>query len=514
VGTTIQQSSALPTSTFGLRQKFFALLVFITGVILIAPTSINADVSWLLYVSQQMLAGDALYVDIVEVNPPLIAWMGIPIVALAQLTGLPIGASFKAFIFMLAAGSLLFSAKILRGQKSRNIGLILITATYAVTILPAFSFGQREHIMVMLCLPYLFAAAARAKNRPLPMWQIFLVSILAGIGFCIKPYFVFIPAVIEIFLLAKLKLATFRRPEPYIMVAVGILYLISIFVFTPEYTSNIIVYASEVYGAGHGYSSKKIILAIVPFCCVSIFGLMLLNGEKVRFENIPEEYLVLAFATLGCFAVYLAQFKGWVYHLYPAYALGTILFVAAVYHLVFAREFKFINLVRSTPLLGLIYIMAVFLVFIPKYNGYYSPIAKELKPVIAEFPDVTSVFIMTDNLDNGFPLITETGLQWGSRFPALWLTPGIQAKKAAGKSYPLLVEIEQYSHQSVAEDIARYKPHLIFVDVGEFKAFGGIKYDYISDYSQSEKFELEWSNYEFIRNVGPRALYKRVGQSN
>lgn len=33
------------------------------------------DIAWLLYVARQWLAGRQLYVDLVEVNPPMIVWI-------------------------------------------------------------------------------------------------------------------------------------------------------------------------------------------------------------------------------------------------------------------------------------------------------------------------------------------------------------------------------------------------------------------------------------------------------
>jgi len=508
-----QVSPKLKSTTLNsvtLFQGMLVVLIFCMGIVLIAPTSLNPDAAWLLYASQQMMDGDKLYVDIVEVNPPLIVWLGTLPVLLAKLSGLTIGFSFKAIIFAMAAMSLIFSAKILKIQNSNYIGPIIVAATYALTIFPSFSFGQREHILVILCLPYLFVASAAAKRIQLPLWRIIVASILAGIGFCIKPYFVLIPAAVELFMLARLKKETFRRPEPYIMVLVGVSYVLAIFIFTPEYNSKIIGYATEVYSAGHGYPTERVLHASTPIIFFSVYGLMLLFYERVKIADVHAEYAVLACAALGSVAVFFAQFKGWVYHLVPANIFVLILFIGAIYYLLFKSDFKILNVIKSIPLVVFVFVMAVFLVLMPMKNGTFARVSEELKPAIAEYSDVDTIFIMTDNLDNGFPLINETGLTWGSRYPALWLTPGIQAKRAAGENYALLDEIEQFSHRSVAADIARYKPQLIFVDIGEFRSFWGLKYDYIADYSRSDQFAAEWSNYSFVRDVGNRAMYRRI----
>ena len=51
------------------------------------PAAFNHDVGWVLYVAEQMLDGDRIYIDIVEENPPLIFWISQPSVLLGQAFG-------------------------------------------------------------------------------------------------------------------------------------------------------------------------------------------------------------------------------------------------------------------------------------------------------------------------------------------------------------------------------------------------------------------------------------------
>src|SRR5215831_16944698 len=74
------------------------LLVAVLGLVLFAMlrSPLKDDIAWLLYVARRWLAGRELYVDVVEVNPPLIVWISaIPIQVArwlridAQLTAIP-----------------------------------------------------------------------------------------------------------------------------------------------------------------------------------------------------------------------------------------------------------------------------------------------------------------------------------------------------------------------------------------------------------------------------------------
>ena len=52
------------------------LLVLVAAAISVAP--LNTDSGWLLVAARRLLDGDRLYVDIIEVNPPLIVWLLLP----------------------------------------------------------------------------------------------------------------------------------------------------------------------------------------------------------------------------------------------------------------------------------------------------------------------------------------------------------------------------------------------------------------------------------------------------
>src|SRR5579883_1005972 len=53
------------------------MLAVVTGAIMfvVLGSPLKDDIAWLLYVSRRWLAGRELYVDVVEVNPPLIVWI-------------------------------------------------------------------------------------------------------------------------------------------------------------------------------------------------------------------------------------------------------------------------------------------------------------------------------------------------------------------------------------------------------------------------------------------------------
>jgi hypothetical protein len=485
----------------------FIFVIFIAGLFQIIPATVNHDASWLLYMAQQTLAGSTPYVDQIETNPPLIIWLSMPPALIAQLTGITIGLAFKIYVFMLAGVSITLCAGLIRRLKPEFGRTILMLAAYSATLLSANHFGQREHFLVILSLPYVFMVMARAERIALPIWQIILVSILAAIGFCIKPYFVLVPAVLELYLLAILGWKTLRRPEPYIMMVAGLTYLAAIFAITPQYISHILGYAAAVYNDAFQTTWYKMYTEIAPLIMTIPLGLILMAFTKTRPAQIRPVFAILILTALALMAGYFIQFKGWSNHAYPIRAIGAILLILGIRQLFVAN----ISALMARSLMAVFAFIFFAAAVAPViFANYRYADATSYPVVMKEYPEVKTIFIMSAYLYEGFPLVTETDLIWGSRFNALWLTPGLQLKKAAGETSPFLDEIEAYTHRALAEDFAKYKPELIFVDITENKKhMEGVTYDYIEDYSQDPQFAAEWAHYQFIRNIGGRALYKR-----
>jgi hypothetical protein len=115
------------------------------------------DIAWLLYVAREWLSGRQLYVDLIEVNPPMIVWiLSLP----AALSGaLGVAAKLVAVPFFAACvlGSAGWCAKLVRGYGPLGtVPLPLFTVVGTVLLaLPGPEFGQREHLLVAAALPYL-----------------------------------------------------------------------------------------------------------------------------------------------------------------------------------------------------------------------------------------------------------------------------------------------------------------------------------------------------------------------
>ncbi|NNG14963.1 MAG: hypothetical protein HKM89_00695, partial [Gemmatimonadales bacterium] len=145
----------------------------------------GADNAYLLHAAGRVLDGARLYVDIIEINPPLIVAFNFPPVLIARITGLPDLLVFRIGVGLLLGVSILLSQAslrpIFRGEHRGRRALTLLLA-FVLFILPAETFGEREHLMLALVLPYLFLVVARRMGRPAPMPYAHVIGVLAGFG--------------------------------------------------------------------------------------------------------------------------------------------------------------------------------------------------------------------------------------------------------------------------------------------------------------------------------------------
>jgi hypothetical protein len=142
-------------------------LLFVCQIAVRLGSDLNHDTAWFLYVAQGMLNGGELYRDFVEVNPPLAVWLTVPMLMLSRATGLAPVETLYGVFFAVTALSLLLVRRYLAMIRvvpdwSKELALILLAAAFL--FIPASSFGQREHLLALLFLPWIVLRFARSRR--------------------------------------------------------------------------------------------------------------------------------------------------------------------------------------------------------------------------------------------------------------------------------------------------------------------------------------------------------------
>src|SRR5689334_18663878 len=183
----------------------------VTAIVLFAAlrSPLKDDIAWLLYVARRWIAGRELYVDVIEVNPPLIIWISaIPLTLARSLSITPQVVAMPAFA-AIALASAWWSACLLRpigGLFAARIPVFAIIGGVLVLI-PAADLGQREHLLVAAFLPYLILFARTLDGwshgtRPAVGARV-AAGVLAALGCALKPQYGLAFAALEVVALTR-----------------------------------------------------------------------------------------------------------------------------------------------------------------------------------------------------------------------------------------------------------------------------------------------------------------------
>ena len=104
-----------PALAARLRPALPLIAVTILAIILRLLIVTATDVSWLITLSEKVLDGTRLYVDLIEVNPPASVLLYLPAVALARLIGVAPEIVVNTLVFFAVGASLWITGRILGG---------------------------------------------------------------------------------------------------------------------------------------------------------------------------------------------------------------------------------------------------------------------------------------------------------------------------------------------------------------------------------------------------------------
>ncbi len=495
-----------------------ALLALAMVLALVLTTTMRSpqkdDVAWLLYVARKWLAGQRLYEDLVEVNPPLIIWIyAIPAWVAMWLDVQP---KLIAILFFatLVLGAAWWSACLLHGRSrlfaSRTpvfgvIGIVLL-------IMPGVEFGQREHLMIAAILPYLCVMASWLDGTNVRRRTSISVGIIAGLGCALKPTYGLVFLVPE--LVGMLRGRKLLRWAPISAALAALLYAVSILALCPAFLNYAVPLALALYGGTDTPLIDLFYAARVLFFGVGVIVILWLTSRHrlaARSSFNACLFEILAAFAIGSTLVFLLQGKDWFYHTIPA-AMATVLAlvlwgVEILPNLrIPALAVPLRRLVPTAALAGL-----ALLAFAgtgldrmwPWIEGAVEPeLSTEVRlEKIIKREKARTYIAFSEWIGLGFPVVNNTGVVWTSRFDSMWALRGEMWRARQDGRAPAEWPIRRW----IARDFVAGCPDIAVVD-----ARGGINFVAILVASDAA-FAQAWTHYQQIAMFNGLRVLKRQG---
>ncbi len=197
----------------------------------------NHDVAWLLHAGGVWLDGGRIGVDIVDPNPPLVIWLcGLEVLVARALGAAPllVHAIVSTAIGLLCvwlATRAFARAGVPRVALALWAPLVLVAATAAA----GYDFGQRDHWLALLLLPY---AGWALVPRQVSLER-GLAGVLAALAIALKPHHVLAVLVVELFgMLRARSVRQLVRLETLIAPACALAYVLAISWSSPSYWTD------------------------------------------------------------------------------------------------------------------------------------------------------------------------------------------------------------------------------------------------------------------------------------
>lgn len=415
-----------------------------------AFSSLNCDVSWLITVAERTLDGATLYRDVEEVNPPASVLLYVPPVVIARWLAIPPEPVTVALVTLLAGLSIMQTGRILPVAPDQRDHLAA-AAAFALLVLPADLFAQREQIALIAALPMLAVLVARAQSLPVALSSAWRAGLAAGITIAIKPHFALA------FLFVGLWAVVLRRSlRPVIApewMAIGLTevgYALVVQLAFPLYLDRMLpllrlVYLPDRDSWWHLLTGH---MTLIPMVCATL-TLWLARGRPA-----PATIATLL-AAAGFVAAGLVQGKGYLNHGYPGLALALLGIALELTRAGHARR------------LGLFCGILLALISTFTYARVSTPDALR-DAVVRHAPPRPALIGISFDFALGHPLTRWVDGRWVGTRGDLWVT-GNTRQPLANPALPparraAIVRAARDDAALLAADIVRGRPDLVLVD--------------------------------------------------
>ncbi len=467
-----RRASTPATRTFQILTCAAAGMCFLLALL----PSAGHDQLWLLLVAARTGPHLDPYLHFFEANPPLPAWLSSLVLASANLLHLPAPVALKSAVLLLAASVFLTSRALLRRAlptlTSANLWFLAFTFVLTFGALPARDFAQRDHVLVLLVLPYLLVAALAAPALALRI----PVTLLAALGLALKPHQMLIAVAVETTLLLSRRRPRLLEPALFLLAAAA--YFAAIRLVTPEFLTQVLPVLRDTYWANGALTFPQLLGESIQLhlLAATTFSLYFVTPDKPRLLTI-----LLAAASASTLAFYL-QDTGWYYHQLPALTLFSFALALLLIQRIHLRAPRWLPAAAAIITVFTLALTSHFMDFHanplrPRPRNPILAFAELDQPqptpdpaFFAHLPPGAPVLTLTPTVDDAIMPVILYRLTLAQRYPQFWMLPALlrnQLGDVPAKHRLTSTRLAALTHlqqQFLLEDLQRWHPALILVE--------------------------------------------------
>jgi hypothetical protein len=303
--------------------------LFVVGAVMATVRRTDVDVAWLLTLGEKMLAGQRPYIDMFETNPPMSILLYLPAVIAGRGLGVAPEILVNVLVLLAIAASLALSGRALSPCIDDRVKLWKLAAigAFVLTVLPTGVFAEREHIVMIAILPFLAVVIARGQARPPSALLAAIAGLGCGVAMAIKPHFALVAG--GALMVSAWRLRSIRplfALEVWAASLVVGLYALTLVVVFPAFLAFLPIIRDTYLPVRQPLI--QLLIWPPPLVWLILGGLAILIARIRPGAGWPVAILLAA--SVGGFASYLIQGKGWPYHSYPMLSLTVLALGASV----------------------------------------------------------------------------------------------------------------------------------------------------------------------------------------
>jgi hypothetical protein len=466
------------------------------------PATVNHDVSWILFAGRRLLEGGVYGIDVVELNPPLILWIGTAVAAFSLLSGLPPEICFNLLVLAGVLGGSFAIYRILLPffeQAALPFVLALVLAPLQILICD-YDYGQRDQLIFLLMTPQILIAALSTGGAASTRRGRLAAAFCTAFAIALKPHFLLVWGATELYSASRARRPhVLWREDNWLIVAVGVVYVVGVALLAPQYF-GMAKDAMAVYAA---YDAPVPLISgdSAPlFAAALILALLRPHGAVGRAALTS---LLASGVSFGC--VFL-QHKNYPYHYIPVQLFATLamgLAVAARLDGLPAlrergRVALWIGMGTALGLAGLFWIQGFNRVEVGR---------RQIAALIEEQGRGRSVLFLSSSVSAAFPVVPMSGVDSASPYPCIWQIAGHYTEEELARTqFPYrgrdsMPPLERHVMTTVVDWMEREEPSLLFFDLKRYQqGFLWANFAWEQYLKADPRFERILAHY---RSIGP-----------